>query len=78
MMLLVLVCSIMPKEAFCDDHGEPAHHHCTLICHTSLNVIDTALSWEEKNVFLIPTLVYSFSYQNPFLTHFKRPPIVLS
>ncbi len=84
-ILAVFLLSIFPLGAFCNDsHQETKaeHGHCVLMCHS---VCAHAIAPDQKSVAIPATPAvssvsspYDFSYLNPSLDSFKRPPIVNS
>jgi hypothetical protein len=82
-ILALFMVSVFPLGAFCsDEHQDTSvnHGHCVLMCHT---VCSHATAPDQKIVSIpINSAVssvsfhYDFSYQNPFLDTFKRPPVV--
>lgn len=80
-ILLTLVISFVPQEAFCSDHVDfaPVHHDCAFNCHACFHVIASA-AVVEAQVFLVTIFKIRdvFSYQNPVISRLKRPPIQLS
>ncbi len=82
-ILVVFVLSLFPLGAFCSDSHQQTkseHEHCVLMCHS---VCAQATAVDRKSVVLpamsvmsCEVLAYNFSYQNPSLDIFKRPPVV--
>ncbi len=80
-LLLALMVSFVPQEAFCGDHvdSEPVHHDCTFTCHACFHVVASEVV-VPKEVFQVSDFKvrYEFSYQDPIITRLKRPPIQIS
>ncbi len=82
-ILALFLVSVFPLGAFCsDEHQDTSvnHGHCVLMCHT---VCAHATAPDQKVVAIPATSAvssvlspYDFSYQNPSLDTFKRPPVV--
>ena len=81
-ILIALVVSFMPLDAFCDDHHEPTEHHhsvvmCNASCHGAVLTTDnTLVSFPDLQSYLTPSI--NFIYEAPYLPTEYRPPITLS
>lgn len=84
--VMLLFFYLLPLGAFCHDshasNDATEHGHCVLMCSSSCNhavVYNTGVSIAASLPNLNTSLPFiSLSYQNPFLDHFKLPPIVTS
>lgn len=82
-IIALFLLSVFPLEAFCSDEHQDTqatHGHCVLMCHS---VCAHATAPDQESVSIPAVLVassvlsaYNFSYQNPSLDTFKRPPVV--
>lgn len=82
-LVLVFGVSLVPKDAFADDHcqesGGKHKQHCCVSCPVCFHAIAPASVSSEQPAFpVIFELAQEFSYQNPSLGLLKRPPISLA
>ena len=81
LVLLLLVFSLAPLEAFCQDDHEQAmtdDGHCVLMCHAvcSYALAPGIAAFTSRVPSSNVALSSVFSYQDPTLDTFKRPPVV--
>ncbi len=78
LILIALVVSFIPLDAFCADHNEETeHHHGIVICHGSCHGA-ILTSDQSLNLPKVTTSFFSaqdFSYEEPILPTAFRPPI---
>lgn len=79
-ILIALVVSFMPLDAFCEDHHDPTEHcHGIVLCHGSCH--SAVLS--NNSTLVLPDYVISYMPQNslfyeaPILPTEERPPLSL-
>lgn len=80
-ILIALVVSFLPHDAFCEDHHEETeHHHGVVLCHSSCHgaVLISAQSIDLPEVATPFLSAQGFSYDEPILPTEFRPPITLS
>tara|TARA_B100000745_G_C20120981_1_gene383806 strand:+ start:584 stop:856 length:273 start_codon:yes stop_codon:yes gene_type:complete len=79
LILGIMVFSVMPMDAFCnDDHSSPEHHHGVVECHHSCCSVITdsqpvASYFSDTSSQYLPT--FSFLYEGPSLDQSNPPPI---
>ncbi len=81
LVLLFLVFSLVPLEAFCQEGHEQAmtdDGHCVLMCHAvcSVALVPRIIALTSRGPSSNIILSSGFSYQDPALDTFKRPPVV--
>lgn len=79
-ILVALVVSFMPLDAFCDDHSETTeHHHGVVLCHASCHgavlTSNTTVKLQDTTSYVTPT--NGIKYEGPFLPIDVRPPLSL-
>ncbi len=81
--LFFLLFSLLPLEAFCDDHHDAlGHNHCVMSCHAGciqalIPAADAQINLSSKEMFSHLSASQP-SYKSPFIASLIRPPIVLS
>jgi hypothetical protein len=80
-ILIALVVSFMPLDAFCEDHhDEVEHHHGIVLCHGSCHgaILANSQSFDLPEIIISFSWVQNFSYDEPILPTDFRPPITIS
>ena len=81
-ILIALVVSFMPLDAFCDDHHHETteHHHGVVLCHSSCHgaVLTSVQSVDLPEIVTPLFSAQEFSYDEPIIPTEYRPPITLS
>ena len=80
-ILVALVVSFMPLDAFCDDHAETTeHHHGILLCHAFCHGA-TLISTDSVHLPDFSEASFNlqnrFIYEAPVLPTEERPPLFL-
>jgi hypothetical protein len=77
-ILVALVVSFMPLDAFCDDHAETTKHchgivHCQAHCNNAVLTSDANHKLQDANSYSITA--YDIIYEAPVLPTEERPPL---
>lgn len=82
LIVIALVVSFMPLEAFCNEHhhGEDEHHHGIVMCQGSCHgAVLTSMEALDLPEITEPYFsIQDFSYEDPTLPADLRPPIFVS